>query len=174
MGQQHRGKDEMKLDHSSRQMSRDNRREERWRDISTDRSHRKKDRPIRIKKKRRSGQNSSSDDSSSSSSSSSSDESSSSSSSSESDSSDSSSSSGSSTDGSKSKRNEGPIRKRQKLATKLVNKSRSGTFGKSSVGSSKISSKRSIDERKRIGRSSKDIARSRNNQNKSTENPSKT
>merc|ERR1712150_86313 len=101
MGQQHRGKDEMKLDHSSRQMSRDNRREERWRDISTDRSHRKKDRPIRIKKeklsddeikkKRRSGQSSSSDDCSSSSSSS------------ESDSSDSSSSSGSSTDGSKSK-----------------------------------------------------------------------
>ena len=60
-----------------------------------------------------------------------------------------------------------------KITAKLANKGRSGVYGRSSLGSSKVSSKRAMDERKGVGRSSKDMARSRNNQDKSTETISK-
>jgi len=177
--QQYRTKSDGRLDHSSTRFSRENRREERSRDKNSDRIRERKERPVRIKKeklsddegkkKRRSADTSSSDDSSSSSSSSS-DESSSSSSSSDSDSSESSSSSSeSSSDESKPKRSDGPVRKKQKLATKPVSK-RSSAFGKSSIGGSKISSKRGIEEKRRAGKGSKDFSKSRSKHDNKSDN----
>ena len=177
--QHYRVKGDTRLEHSSNRFSRENRREERSRESLSEKTRGRKDKTMRIKKEKlsddetkknkRHGDSSSSDDTSSSSSSSS-EESSSSSSSSDSDSSDSSSSSSeSSSEGSKSKRNEGPARKRQRISSKLGNK-RSGALGKSSIAGSKISSKRGVDDKRRVGRGSKDVSKSRSKQENKSDN----
>merc|ERR1712080_756719 len=128
-------KEEATSNRGTKNYSRENRKDARPKNDSTERWKRKQDVPLRIKREKLSddekkrkgsqGESSSSDDSSASSSSTSSDESSSSGSSSESESdssetqdSSSSSSDSSSEDELKSKRQEGPVRKKQKLATK--------------------------------------------------------
>lgn len=169
-------KEEPASDRATKHDSRENRKDTHPKDDSTEKGKRKRDNPLRIKKEKLSdderkrkglqGESSSSDDSSASSSSTSTDESSSSGSSSESESdssetqdSSSSSSDSSSEDELNSKRHDGPMRKKQKMATK-GSRTKSSTTGKSTIRSSKESNKKRTEEKK-ITKTSKDALKAR-------------